>query len=103
MIAFLKTVYKGMILCAFVVWCLVLMLAVAHFCLENTGTVSLSFYRWQFDAVSIPALVLAMLIVGMVITLLFLLPWLFMMQMRVRRLRVQLAKSQASIKAVTSV
>ncbi|WP_053981128.1 lipopolysaccharide assembly protein LapA domain-containing protein [Marinagarivorans algicola] len=86
-----------------VLWLLVLGLAVVHFVIENTSTVALTFYKWDFTAVPVPTLSLVLLGAGMLVAFLFLLPWLLLMQMKVQHLRKQVTRHQSALKSVAKV
>lgn len=83
-----------------VIWLLLLCIAIVHFVIENTSTVALTFYKWDFTAVPVPTLSLMLLGIGMLITFLFLLPWLLLMQVKVQHLRKQVAKQRSALKSV---
>ena len=83
-----------------VIWLLLLCLAIVHFVIENTSTVALTFYKWDFTAVPVPTLSLMLLGIGMLITFLFLLPWLLLMQVKVQHLRKQVAKQRSALKSL---
>lgn len=85
-----------------VIWLLVLCIAIVHFVIENTSTVTLTFYKWDFTAVPVPSLSLLLLGMGMLIAFLFLLPWLLLMQVKVRHLRKQVAKQRSALKSVVN-
>lgn len=99
--ALFKILSKWVARLLMLVWLLMLGIAIVHFVIENTSTVALTFYKWDFLAVPVPTLSLVLLGAGMLITFLFLLPWLLLMQVKMQHLRKQVARHENALKSVS--
>ena len=95
-----KTIYVWAVRLLMLVWWLFLALFVTKFYLDNTDVVSVSFMHWTMSEIAVSTLAFALLSGGMVLSLLILLPWVFVLRIKLKRLEKQLNRSQASLNAI---
>lgn len=99
----LKTMYVWTIRLLMLVWWLFLALMVTKFYLDNTEVVSIHFMRWTLSEVSVSTLAFALLGGGMGLAIFILLPWVFMLRLKTKRLEKQLSRTTTALNSVAKV
>ena len=95
-----KTIYVWAVRLLMLVWWLFLALFVTKFYLDNTGVVNVTFMHWTLADIAVSTLAFALVGGGMGLALLILLPWVFVLRIKLKRLEKQLSRSQTALNAV---
>ena len=95
-----KTIYVWAVRLLMLFWWLFLALFVTKFYLDNTDVVNVTFMHWTLSDIAVSTLAFALVGGGMGLALLILLPWVFVLRLKTKRLEKQLNRSQTALNAV---
>ncbi len=84
-----------------VAWCLVLAVGVTKFYMDNTATTEVVLWGAHLADVAVSRIIFVALGLGMGVTFLLLLPWVFWLRAKLIKSRYQLAKAQNSLQTLT--
>jgi hypothetical protein len=99
--AFVKKMLVWLRRLLLILWCLVLAVGVTKFYMDNIATTEVVLWGVHLADVAVSRIIFVALGLGMGVTFLLLLPWVFWLRAKLIKARFQLAKAQNSLQTLS--